>query len=54
MNQQKVKIILHNFKGKVVNKQILTNHCLSEDINRLTKIYQSPDNIFNRVMTKNY
>ena len=49
---QNVKIILNDFKGEVVNQQILTNQYLSEDINRLTKIYESSDNILTRVDNK--
>lgn len=49
---QNVKIILNDFKDEVVNQQILTNQYLSEDINRLTKIYESSDNILTRVDNK--
>jgi len=49
---QNVKIILGDFKGEFVCQQILTNQYLSEDTNRLTEIYQSPDNILTSVDDK--
>ena len=45
INLQKVKIILNNFKPEALNYRILSNQYLIEHINRLTKMYQSPDNI---------
>jgi len=47
LNFQNVKIISNNFKCDVVNQQILTNQYLSGDTNRLTKIYQAPNNMLN-------
>ena len=49
MNLQNVKITLNGFKGEDVNQQILINQYLSEDINRLTEIYQPPGNMLARV-----
>jgi len=49
MNLQNVKMILNSFRGELINPQSLTNQYLSEDINRLTENYRSPDNMLTRV-----
>jgi len=52
MNLQNMKNVFNDFKGEVGNQQILTNQYLSEDINKLTKMYESPDNILTRLHDK--
>jgi len=54
MSLKNVKIILSNFKGEAFNQQIRTIQYLSEDILRLTKIYQSPDNILPKSNKRRY